>query len=53
MTKNSGTPEENHRILTTEQEKEIIRRDIAFVLGETGARDWDEIIKELELIIGE
>ena len=35
-------------ILTTEQEREIIRRDEAFAQGKTNARDWDEIRKELE-----
>jgi hypothetical protein len=40
------TPE--HSIATTEQEKEIIRRDAAFSRGETGARNWDDIIRDLE-----
>jgi len=40
-------------ILTKEQEKEIIRRDKAFEQGKTGARNWDDIVKELELVIGE
>ncbi len=34
--------------LTTEQEKEIIRRDTAFAEGKTSARNWDEIKKNLE-----
>lgn len=35
-------------VLTTEQEKEIIRRDRAFAEGKTGARDWNDIIRDLE-----
>jgi hypothetical protein len=35
-------------ILTIEQQKEIIQRDEAFTQGKTGARDWDNIRKELE-----
>ena len=34
--------------LTSEQEKEIIRRDNSFVEGKTAARTWDEIKKELD-----
>lgn len=34
--------------LTTEQEKEIVRRDAAFAEGKTSARNWDEIKKNLE-----
>jgi hypothetical protein len=33
--------------LTTEQEKEIIRRDSAFIEGKTEARNWDDIKKSL------
>jgi hypothetical protein len=33
--------------LTTDQEKEIVRRDAAFAEGKTSARDWDEIKKSL------
>jgi len=40
------TPDFN--ILTTEQEKEIIRRDEAFGRGETNARDWNDVIRDLE-----
>jgi len=35
-------------ILTTEQEKEIIRRDNAFIQGKTSARNWNDIIRDLE-----
>ncbi len=34
--------------LTSEQEKEIIRRDTALTEGKTSARNWDEIKKTLE-----
>lgn len=33
--------------LTSEQEKEIIRRDAALVKGKTSARTWEEIKKDL------
>ncbi|HWD90079.1 MAG TPA: hypothetical protein VG367_18255 [Mucilaginibacter sp.] len=38
----------DYPVLTTEQEKEIIRRDKAFAEGKTGARDWNDIIRDLE-----
>ena len=47
---NSCTSEENHPTLTTEQEKELIKRDVAFARGETSARNWDDIIRDLEKI---
>ena len=36
------------KVLTTKQEKEIIRRDEAFSRGETNARDWNDIVRDLE-----
>jgi len=36
------------QILTTEQKKEVIRRDEAFSRGETNARDWNDIVRDLE-----
>jgi len=33
--------------LTSEQEKEIVRRDAALTEGKTSARNWDEIKKDL------
>jgi hypothetical protein len=38
----------DYPILTTEQEKEIIRRDNAFIQGKTSARNWDDIVRDLE-----
>jgi len=38
----------DYPILTTEQEKEIIRRDKAFIQGKTSARNWDDILRDLE-----
>ena len=35
-------------LLTPEQGDEIIRRDNAFAQGKTGARNWDDIVRELE-----
>jgi len=34
-------------VLTSEQEKEIVRRDAALVEGKTSARTWDEIKRDL------
>jgi len=34
--------------LTTEQEREIIRRDKAFAEGKTSARDWEDVKRDLE-----
>jgi len=38
----------NYPILTTKQEKEIVRRDTALAQGKTNARNWDDIIRDLE-----
>jgi hypothetical protein len=35
-------------VLTSEQEKEILRRDKSFAEGKTSARNWDDIVRELE-----
>lgn len=37
-------------VLTEEQEKEIIRREIAFCAGETTARDWGAIKSDLDRV---
>ncbi|MEO6524761.1 MAG: addiction module protein [Mucilaginibacter sp.] len=36
--------------ITTEQQKEILRRDKSFAEGKTTARNWEEIKKELESV---
>lgn len=48
MNKPLNNDDEAEIFLTDEQQKELLRREIAFKNGETTDRPFNEILKELE-----